>query len=45
MLFVFYSGVYEDEENIYLVTGYAGGGELFDSILAKTHYSETDAKE
>jgi calcium-dependent protein kinase len=35
--------VYEDKENLYLVLEFCAGGELFDRISAKHHYSEKDA--
>jgi calcium-dependent protein kinase len=35
--------VYEDEKAYHLVTEYCSGGELFDSIVEKGHYMESDA--
>ena len=35
--------LYEGSANIYVVQEYLSGGELFDTILAKGHYSEKDA--
>lgn len=34
---------FEDSEHIYLVMDFLGGGELFDRIAARRHYSEKDA--
>jgi len=36
-------GVYEDRHNIHLVLQLCTGGELFDNIVAKGHYTEKDA--
>lgn len=35
--------LYEDEKFYYLVTEYLSGGELFDRIQKKKHFSEVDA--
>lgn len=35
--------VYEDSRNLHLVTELCTGGELFDRIIAKGHYTEADA--
>lgn len=35
--------VYNDHNNFYIVTEYCSGGELFDHILKREHYSEHDA--
>lgn len=40
---VTYKDVYEDKEAIYLVMELCGGGELFDRIVARGHYSERAA--
>ena len=32
--------VYEDKQNIYLVTEFCSGGELFDEIIAKGRFEE-----
>ncbi|KAK1372836.1 putative EF-hand domain pair, Serine/threonine protein kinase, striated muscle-specific [Heracleum sosnowskyi] len=40
---VSYKDVFEDKEGIYLVMELCGGGELFDRIVAKGHYSERAA--
>lgn len=40
---VTYKDVYEDKEAIYLVMELCGGGELFDRIVARGHYSERGA--
>ena len=37
------AGVYEDERHIHIVMEVCSGGELFDRIIAKGHYSEQDA--
>lgn len=39
----FYS-CYEDKRNVYIVTELARGGELFDHIVKRRHYSESDAR-
>lgn len=36
--------VYDDDRVCYLVMEYAGGGELFDRIIAKEYYTEAEAK-
>lgn len=36
-------GVYEDRHNIHLIMELCSGGELFDRIVARGHYSEKDA--
>nr|AAF21062.1 calcium-dependent protein kinase [Dunaliella tertiolecta] len=38
-------GVYEDKSNVCLAMEVATGGELFDSIVKRGHYSERDAAE
>ena len=40
---VTYKDVYEDKEAVYLVMELCGGGELFDRIVARGHYSERGA--
>ena len=35
---------YEDKRNVYIVTELARGGELFDHIVKRRHYSEGDAR-
>ncbi|XP_042058161.1 calcium-dependent protein kinase 24-like [Salvia splendens] len=40
---VSYKEVYEDKEAIYLVMEVCGGGELFDRIVARGHYTERAA--
>ena len=35
--------IFEDEENIYLVLELMTGGELFDRVVDKEHYSEKEA--
>lgn len=35
--------VFEDKHYIYLVTELCTGGELFDEIIARQHFSEADA--
>ena len=35
--------VYEDSRNLHLVTELCTGGELFDRIIARGHYTEADA--
>lgn len=40
---VAYKDVFEDKEAIYLVMELCGGGELFDRIVARGHYSERGA--
>jgi calcium-dependent protein kinase len=35
--------VYEDKQNIYLVTEFCSGGELFDEIIAKGRFEEHEA--
>ena len=35
--------VYEDSRNLHLVTELCTGGELFDRIIARGHYTEKDA--
>lgn len=40
---VTYKEVYEDKEAIYLVMEVCGGGELFDRIVARGHYTERAA--
>lgn len=34
--------VFEDQTNIYLVTELCSGGELFDEIMERSHFSEKD---
>lgn len=36
-------GVFEDRHNIHLVMELCTGGELFDSIVSRGHYTEKDA--
>lgn len=36
-------GAYEDARNVYLVMDVCAGGELYDEILARGHYKESDA--
>lgn len=38
-------GFYEDDENYYVITELMEGGELFDQIIKREYYSESDAKE
>ncbi|KAJ6999502.1 calcium-dependent protein kinase 2-like isoform X1 [Populus alba x Populus x berolinensis] len=38
-----FRGVYEDRQSVHLVMELCAGGELFDRIIAKGHYSERDA--
>jgi calcium-dependent protein kinase len=38
-----FRGVYEDSQSVHLVMELCAGGELFDRIIAKGHYSERDA--
>ena len=35
--------IFEDEENIYLILELMSGGELFDRVVDKEHYSEKEA--
>ena len=35
--------VFEDKKQIYLVTEYCNGGELFDEIIARGRFEEKDA--
>ena len=35
--------IYEDEDNIYLILELMTGGELFDRVVDKEHYSEKEA--
>ena len=35
--------VFEDKKNIYLVTEFCEGGELFDEIIARGSFNEKDA--
>lgn len=35
--------VFEDKKNIYLVTEFCEGGELFDEIIARGKFEEADA--
>lgn len=37
--------VYEDKESYHLILELCSGGELFDQIIAKGHFSEKDAAE
>jgi len=37
--------IFEDEDNIYLVLELMTGGELFDRIVDKEHYSEKEASD
>jgi calcium-dependent protein kinase len=34
---------YEDDQNLYIITELIEGGELFDEIIQKQHFSERDA--
>lgn len=36
-------GAFEDKHHIHLVMELCGGGELFDAILERGHYTEKDA--
>jgi calcium-dependent protein kinase len=38
-----FKGAYEDKQNLHLIMELCSGGELFDRILAKGSYSESEA--
>jgi serine/threonine protein kinase len=36
--------IFDDGNRLYLILEYMGGGELFDRIVEKEHYSENEAR-